>query len=216
MIQDSGSASEKRWNTSRAVVWRAVPQRLHEHGIDSIDDIIAVLVENKLVRAETPTEWVLVKQLVFAIIGLQTMLYRSDIHSHPPDQLSIANEMEWHAGQAHMQLVQPESASRMRLNQFLVGFGVLLPPREFKASNSVDDEAAFRKSKNLSPESFNAHYLCSVAGIVIKCGWTTWHVTWSMIHIPILCFCFDIRRSAWRMLNATRVRCMLAQLRHWG
>jgi len=96
------------------------------------------------------------------------MLYRSDINSHPSDQLSIVNDMDGHVGQAHMRLAQPISASKLRFSQLLLGFGVLLPPREFRGSAGVDDEPAFHKFKTVSPDSFNAHYLSSFVGLAIK------------------------------------------------
>jgi len=110
------------------------------------------------------------RNLVFAIIGWQTMLYKPDIGSCSRAQLAIVDETDGYRGHAYMHLRQDQSASRKALHEFLMGFGVLLPCYNFSALASDDDKRALITTKTVSPESLNAHLLNSAGGIYIK--WT--------------------------------------------
>lgn len=106
--------------------------------------------------------------LVFAVLGWQTMLYRPDTGSCSPSQLAIVDETNGHRGQAHMSLRQSTSTCSKPLHEFLVGFGVMLPCRNFSALRSDDDQKAFREFNDISGDSFNAHFLTTVGGVQIR------------------------------------------------
>ncbi len=98
----------------------------------SIEDIVAHLQKSNLLQLGNDTEALInAKNLVFAVIRWQTMLYQADMHSYPPDQLAIQSEMGIHQGQAHMFLKQNNSACKKKLHEFLLGYGLLLPPAIF-------------------------------------------------------------------------------------
>jgi hypothetical protein len=107
---------------------------------------------------------------VFAIIGWQTMLYRLDTRCCPPAQLAVADETDGYRGQAYFCLRQNQSACQRPLHDFLMGFGLLLPPRNSTALPSQEDKKALGEIKVISAESLNAHLLGAIGGITVK--WT--------------------------------------------
>lgn len=98
------------------------------------------------------------------------MLYRPDMGACSPAQLAIIDETDGHRGQAHMCLRQDQAAAKRALRTFLLGFGVMLPCRNFSALASEEDRKALRELNNVSSASFNAHLLHTVGRIRIK--WT--------------------------------------------
>lgn len=159
---------EKHWTSCFGKVWEAVALCITTSDDTSIDSVIANLVDNGNVDSIAPETHLITKNLVFAIIGWQTMLYIPDIHSCPPSQLAINSQMGSHQGQAHMSLKQAQSSSRKHIHEFLLGFGMLLPPRNFSPSQSTEDEAAFNELTTVAASSFNAHFLTSIGGITIE------------------------------------------------
>ncbi|KAF1955968.1 hypothetical protein CC80DRAFT_473977 [Byssothecium circinans] len=137
----------------------------------SIDTIVTHLFDKKLKKMEDDIEALShARNLVFAIIGWQTMLYKPDMGSCIPTQLAIVDETDEYRGYAYMDLRQDQNASRKALHEFLMGFGALLPCYNFSTSASDDDKRALETTKVVSPESLNAHLLNSAGGIHIK--WT--------------------------------------------
>lgn len=96
------------------------------------------------------------------------MLYRPNMQCCPSIQLAIANEMDGHQGQAHMCLKQNDSACKRHMHEFLLGFGVLLPPRNLSVQQSPEAKIAFNELRKASVASFNAHLLTSIGDIKIK------------------------------------------------
>ncbi|KAF2177995.1 hypothetical protein K469DRAFT_806035 [Zopfia rhizophila CBS 207.26] len=137
----------------------------------SIDSIVTHLLNEKLTKMDDDIEARShARNLVFAIIGWQTMLYKPDMGSCSRAQLAIVDETDGHRGYAYMKLRQDQGASRKALHEFLIGFGVLLPCYNLGALASNDDKRALVTTKIVSPDSLNVHLLTSVGGIQIK--WT--------------------------------------------
>lgn len=137
----------------------------------SIESIVTCLFDKKLAKTHDNTEALShATNLVFAIIGWQTMLYKPDTGSCPRAQLAIADETDGHRGYAYMNLRQDQGASRKALYEFLMGFGVLLPCYNFNTLASDDDKRALVATKIVTPDSLNVHLLTSIGGIQIK--WT--------------------------------------------
>jgi hypothetical protein len=136
----------------------------------SIDEMVANLVEDSTLKPLNNSDAALIaaKNLIFAILGWQTMLYLPDSRSCPPTHLAIADDMDGHSGQAHICLKQSHIACKRPMHEFLLGFGVLLPPANFNASESPEDKKLFNELKTASTTSFNAHLLTSVGGVNIK------------------------------------------------
>lgn len=135
----------------------------------SIDGVVAHLVESDILElGSDPNAIIAAKNLIFAVIGWQTMLYQADMHSCPPEQLAIQSQMGIHQGQAHMCLKQNHSSCKRRMHEFLLGYGLLLPPRNFEGLGSVEDKKAFAEFKSVSPDSFNAYLLSSIGDVTIE------------------------------------------------
>ena len=161
--------SNEQWTNSIAVLGQEISRYITTNDSVSIDELSAHLVEgNMLHSANKPEALIISKNLVFAIIGWQTMLYRPDMHSCPSTQLAIGSDMGAHQGQAYLCLKQSLSACKKRMHEFLLGFGVLLPPRNFNAPQSPEDKMVFNEVKTATAASFNAHLLTSIAGINIE------------------------------------------------
>lgn len=165
---------EAKWNdipmSAFTTIWHEVWIQA-SMGDSSIDSIVTHLFDEKLIKMENDTKALSCAiNLVFAIIGWQTMLYKPDMGSCSPAQLAIVDETDGHRGHAYTELRQDQSASRKALHELLMGFGVLLPCYNFCALASDDNERALMTTKVISPESLNAHLLNTAGGIHIK--WT--------------------------------------------
>jgi hypothetical protein len=151
-------------------IWREVWAQASADD-SSIDTIVTHLVDQKLIKVEDDFEALSHgRNLVFAIIGWQTMLYKPDMGSCSPSQLAIVDETDGHRGYAYTDLRQDQGATRKVLYEFLMGFGVLLPSYNSGAMASDDDKRALLATKTVSPDSLNAHLLTSAGGLHIK--WT--------------------------------------------
>ncbi|KAF2017326.1 hypothetical protein BU24DRAFT_440329 [Aaosphaeria arxii CBS 175.79] len=151
-------------------IWREVWVQASSSN-SNIDSIVTCLFDKKLVKIHDDTEALRhATNLVFAIIGWQTMLYKPDTGSCPRAQLAIADETDGHCGYAYMNLRQDQGASGKTLHEFLMGFGMLLPGYNFSTLASDDDKRALVVTKSVTPDSLNMHLLTSIGGIQIK--WT--------------------------------------------
>lgn len=161
--------SNERWTTPFVILWQEISRYTTANEIVSIDGIIAHLVQCSILQSASDSEALFTtKTLVFAVIGWQTMLYGLDMHSCPLSQFAIDNEMGDHQGHAYMSLKQVHSVSKKHMHRFLLGFGMLLPPRNFNAPETDEDKAAFNELTTAAPASFNAHFLASIGGIKIE------------------------------------------------
>lgn len=98
------------------------------------------------------------------------MLYRPDSGSCQPTQLAIVDEMDGFRGQAHICLVQSQLACRKPIHEFLLGFGVMLPCRNFGTIEQNDGSEEHRLLKSVEPDTFNAGLLSRIGGTSI--AWT--------------------------------------------
>lgn len=166
-MPDHGSQSNDQWMEAFMTIWSEIWGQM-THGPTGIDNIVSHLADRKMLDLSTDSGPLHnARNLVFAIIGWQTMLYRPDIRSCPPAQLAIADETDGHRGEAHICLRQNQSTCKKLLPDFLMGFGVLLPPRNFSALASEVDKNALRGIKTAAAESFNAHLLTRIGGVTI-------------------------------------------------
>ncbi|EMD90821.1 hypothetical protein COCC4DRAFT_159196 [Bipolaris maydis ATCC 48331] len=153
-----------------ATIWHEVWVQASKSD-SSIDSIVTCLFDKKLANMHDDTESLShATNLVFAIIGWQTMLYKPDTGSCPRAQLAIADETDGYRGYAYMNLRQDQGASGKALCEFLKGFGVLLPGYNFSTLASDDDKRALAATKILTPDLFNVHLLTNIGGIQIR--WT--------------------------------------------
>ena len=163
-----------KWNDisidTFAAVWREVWIQTFTDD-SSIDSTVGHLLKKELVKMDDDIEALNnMRNLVFAIIGWQTMLYKPDMGSCPKFQLGIVDETDGYQEDAYMSLRQDQSTSKKPLYEFLIGFGVLLPCHNFGIVTSDDETKVMETTKGVSPSLLNVHLLTSVGGIHIK--WT--------------------------------------------
>lgn len=137
----------------------------------SLDDIVQTLVEDEtIVIGDEFRGLDSATNLVFSIIGLQTMLYRPDMLSCPPSELGIADEMDGHTGESHICLKQSRANSSKLLSDFLLGFGLMLPPKNYHILDDAEETKAFNRLKSVDSPTLNAHLLTTIGNVTVK--WT--------------------------------------------
>lgn len=160
---------DDRWISPFSTMWKEISKYMTVPTTVSIDGIVAHLLESGIIEfGSDPNAPIAAKNLVFAVIGWQTMLYQADMHSCPPEQLAIQSEMGAHQGLARLCLKQSHSSCKRTMHQFLFGYGILLPPRNFEGYWSLEDKKSFAEFKSASPAHFNAYILSSLGGVDIE------------------------------------------------
>ncbi|KAI9677973.1 MAG: hypothetical protein M1822_008081 [Bathelium mastoideum] len=150
-------------------LWQAVLRYILKDHQLSIDDITSRLFEDGIFQEDIDQEPRFAPQsLVFALIGWQTMLYQHDMGSCSPAELAIVNEMGSHQGHSRICMKQDISACKKPLHDFLLGFGILLPPRGFNSVECGDEITSLVGMKSVSSASFNAQLLTTIGDIRIE------------------------------------------------
>jgi hypothetical protein len=164
-IPGHDNQSSEEWMRTFMTIWGEIWDQMTAHDSTSINNIVTHLADEKMLHLSADLGSLhYATNLVFAIIGWQTMLYRPDMRSCSPAQLAIVDETDGHRGEAHFCLRQNQSTCKKGLPDFLMGFGVLLPPRNFSALTTEVDKNALREIKTATAESFNAYLLTCLGG----------------------------------------------------
>ncbi|KAI9708938.1 MAG: hypothetical protein M1820_003632 [Bogoriella megaspora] len=149
-------------------LWNEISRLITGNHETSIDEVSQLLLNDDTISGGAESSSCHgVKQLVFCIIGWQTMLYRPDPFSSPPTELCIADETDGYRSQAQMCLKQSLTACKRRIPDFLMGFGVMLPPPNYCASESLEEKKAFDQLVTVDVTAFNAHLLTTIGGLTI-------------------------------------------------
>jgi hypothetical protein len=152
-------------------LWQETSAFLSNEANVSIDSLVDHLkASDHLTCDSSKKSQRLARSMAFAVIGWQTMLYRPDCGSFPPSQLAIVDELCGYREGAIMQLKQPESHSQQSLHQYLLGFGMLLPPSNFHLEDGAEHSKAFDKSRTVGSGTLNAALIVEVCHLTIK--WT--------------------------------------------
>ena len=168
-LPDFQKEAANQTNESFVILWQEICHHMTTDASISIDELVLRLAHNnKLLLSSDAATFTTARNLVFTVIGWQTMLYRSDLRSCPRIQLAIADEMDGHKGQANMCLKQSHACCKKSMHDFLLGFGVLLPPRNFAALEVVENKQAFKEIRVADAATCNAHLLTSIGGLNIK------------------------------------------------
>lgn len=133
----------------------------------SIDNVVQALLDDSIIVAEDIQGLESVTYLVFSMIGWQTMLYRPDMFSCPPSQFSIADEMDGHSSESHICLKQSRKGSSKQLSDFLLGFGLMLPPRNYHALDDAEDIKTFNRLKSVDSSTLNIHLLTTIGSVTV-------------------------------------------------
>ena len=137
----------------------------------SIDRIIEELVLNKSLNQILDEESLNASRgLVFAILGWQTMLFQPAFGNCPPQQFSVIDDFDGCQGQAFLAFKQDTSEAKRRLDEFLMGFGLLIPPRNTCISEDVEEKQAFNSIFTVEAGELNGFVLETIAHIQIR--WT--------------------------------------------
>jgi len=107
------------------------------------------------------------QSLVFAMLGWQTMLYRPALGICPPQQLAVTDEQDGYRGQAFITLKQTQMAAKRPLYEFLMGFGILLPPPNLCTAANNEAKGSFEEVARVEPSMFNMFLLESIGHIKI-------------------------------------------------
>lgn len=157
------------WDSHFMPIWYEIRDQMLESTPKSIDSMVQHLMDRGLlVVAKDYYGLQSAQDLVFACIGWHTMLYQPLFETpshHPSHEFSIVDEMDEHIGEAHVRHTQTRPSSKRNLPDFLLGFGVMLPPKNFCAFDDQDDRNAFAQIKRACPEDLDAYLLSKMCGI---------------------------------------------------
>lgn len=135
----------------------------------SIDHTIEhLMTENFLQPVSGEYDMHLHRILVFAMLGWQTMLYRPSFGTSPPQQLAIVDDFEGCQNQCFLAFKQDLSSTKRPLRDFLLGFGLLIPPKNTCISEDTEERQAFESIVTVEPEELNADVLDSIAHVNIS------------------------------------------------
>jgi hypothetical protein len=101
------------------------------------------------------------KELVFNIVSWQTMLYRANNLARATDGFSILDEMHGYLGETRLFLHQSSLAGKYDLPSFILGFGMMLPQKNY-CSFDTEDRKLFNTTKLVNVKEINAHVLDKV------------------------------------------------------
>ncbi|KAI8950795.1 hypothetical protein F4801DRAFT_590148 [Xylaria longipes] len=148
-----------------------VSKIIKDSDASSIDSIVeSLLREGSISAGDEHQHLDSAATLVFGIIGWLTMLYRPDSLSCPSTEFCIADEMDGHRGDGHMSLKQGRMGSSKRLPDFLLGFGLMLPPANSHAIADAEEMKLYDKLKSVEPSTLNLHLLTTIGGVSVE--WT--------------------------------------------
>ena len=158
------------WMPDFQQIWREVCDRANLPD-SSIDSIVHHLTQQGLVVMKNDElSSYYAKNLVLAIIGWQTMLFKPDMGACNSHELAIAEATDGSRVSGQLNLRQDESSTGRPLHEFLHGFGLMLPAGNFFPYNAEDDNDALKDIHTISSSSFNAKFLSTIGEIQIR--WT--------------------------------------------
>ena len=164
-LPDVDFDKEANWTTYLVPFWDKVRELVLAPGSKDINSIADTIIKVNLVDIKNNYEGhQSVKNLVFAVLGWQTMLYKPDF-SRVTGEYAILNEMDGFAGEARVCLRQLEMVGRNSLPEFLLGFGMMLPPQNYCAFEASEQQALFTETKVVVSKEINAHVLSKVCGV---------------------------------------------------
>ena len=169
LVTGHSSCTGCQWSPELANAFSKIAECARSSTYPSIDDITESLLGQGVIEIKNTKDGLLeARNLVFAVIGWQTMLYRPALGTCPPQQLAVADEQDGYRGQAFMALKQSQASAKRPLSEFLMGFGILLPPSHCCTSIDPEEKQAFDDLRSISPNAFNAFLLSSIGHFRIK------------------------------------------------
>ena len=150
-------------------IYVRVAECLKDHFSPSIERTVNVLLADGILSPckDESSTW-LYQTLVFAIIGWQTMLYRPSFGTSPPNQFSVVNDYDGPSGQAFLAFKQDNDKAQRPLDEFLMGFGLLIPPQNTCLGEDDLDKEAFNSILTVDSRELNALLAFSTAHVQIR------------------------------------------------
>ena len=96
------------------------------------------------------------------------MLYQPSFGTSPPGQFTIFDNFDGHQGQAFFSFKQGETSAKRPLDEFLKGFGLLIPPKNTCISKYPEECEAFETALSIGAQELNVFVLNSIVHINIK------------------------------------------------
>lgn len=160
---------ESDWDTHFIPLWNKVRELVLATEPKTIDGITDTLVELDVISVKNNYEaYQSAKELIFSIIGWQTMLYKPDLFSCATGGFNILDEMDGYHGEARICLNQSPLSGKYDLPSFLLGFGMMLPPRDYCAFDDTHDKELINNTKVIISKDLNAHVLTKVCGVRLQ------------------------------------------------
>ncbi|KAK3897693.1 hypothetical protein C8A05DRAFT_38735 [Staphylotrichum tortipilum] len=150
------------------LAWNRIRELILAPGPKNVNSITHTLTSLGMLEAKNGYESTqAVKNLVISILGWQTMLYKPDFSPPSTGSCTLLDETDGHRGEARLSLTQFGPAMNKNLPDFLLGFGMMLPPPNYCAFDDADDQALFNHTRTVSSKDLNAHVLTKVCGMTI-------------------------------------------------
>lgn len=157
------------WSTQIIPLWNKVRDLVQGPEPRTIDSITEALLQaNYIVVNENYEAYQSAKELVFNILGWQTMLYRANNLARTTDGFSILDEMDGYLGETRLCLHQSSLAGKYDLPSFILGFGMMLPQKNYCSFDDTEDRKLFNTTKLVNVKEINAHVLDKVCGVKIQ------------------------------------------------
>ncbi|KAI9841902.1 MAG: hypothetical protein M1837_000288 [Sclerophora amabilis] len=135
----------------------------------SIDDIVRHLITQNIIQIDrNDGGWEAAQNLVFGIIGWQTMLYAPSFGTCPPQHLAICDDLDGFTGQAYMTLKQDRVHATSCLPDFLLGFGLMLPKENAYLGEDLEEKKDFDSVSTIHSGELNIYLLRSIGRVNIK------------------------------------------------
>jgi hypothetical protein len=163
------SDEERERDTQFLSIWDTIRSIILAREAKSIEEIANKLGEYGVVSFERNYEaYQSAKELVFSIIGWQTMLYKPDFFTCTTGNFTILDDMDGYRGETRLDLSQPPFSSRTDLPSFLLRFGMMLPPRDYCAFSDAEGKNMFESTKVINSKDLSAHVLTKICGIRLQ------------------------------------------------
>lgn len=161
-LSDFSEEEADNWQTPFMRLWQEMGKILRNNNSDvTIVSIVSELIRQGVLKSNSIPN--IQKQIVFAVLGWQTMLWKVDTGNSPATLLCISDELHGYPGQAGLVRRQDLKACQRPLPQFSMGFGALLPsPRYFAHDIDEEDQLALKSITRISTETLNVHLLASM------------------------------------------------------
>jgi hypothetical protein len=107
------------------------------------------------------------RNLVFAVLGWQTMLWTASPQTNRYPKIGIADELNGYKGEAIFAFQQDHKAAKLPFYEFLMGYGQLIPAQ---ATENKDVEAGKMHDipASILPEELNCFTLSVLGGVTIR------------------------------------------------